>query len=103
MGYVVESLTVSSEYRCWNPIRGMTTSGQISMVVKPPEDEGPWDPAEASKVALQVRRRLQLFLIADADARQVELPDNGVDAIERYNITLKTMTSGEVSNEVMAR
>lgn len=102
--YLVDSITISTEYRCWNPNRGMTTSGQISMTVKPPEPEQAWGPREASTVALQVRRRLQLFLIADADARQVELPDNGLEAIERYTTTLKTMTdspSSEVKCETL--
>jgi hypothetical protein len=90
--YTVHELTVQSDSKSWedtfNKKAGSSSGTSVCWTVKPKDGKG-WDPIEAVMVSIEVRKKQHAFLILDAEARGVESPIGGREAIESYQNYIK--------------
>jgi len=101
--YYVSSITVTGSFKHWtDPTRdehGVSGGSEISLTVIPNPEVVGWLPNEAEVIGFELRMKIHVMLMADAQMRGVSLPANASHALSNYRQkveTLKKSLNGEV-------
>jgi len=104
--YYVTAITVTGSFKHWtDPTcneQGESGGSEISLTVVPnPEDVG-WLPNEAEVIGFELRMKIHVMLMADAQMRGVTLPANASHALSTYKQKVQTLKNG-LNGEVAYR
>ena len=102
--YYVSSITVTGSFKHWtDPTRdepGVSGGSEISLTVVPHPEVVGWLPNEAEVIGFELRMKIHVMLMADAQMRGVPLPANASHALSSYRQkveTLKRSMNGDVA------
>jgi hypothetical protein len=103
--YYVSAVTVTGSFKHWtDPTRdqpGLSGGSEITLTVVPdPNVTIGWFPNEAEVIGFELRMKIHVMLMADAQMRGIPLPANASHALSSYKQkvqTLKSNLNGEVS------
>jgi hypothetical protein len=102
--YFVSAVTVTGSFKTWtDPERdkpGVSAGSEITLTVVPHPEVVGWFPNEAEVIGFELRMKIHVMLMADAQMRGVSLPANASHALSSYKQkveTLKGSLNGEVS------
>jgi hypothetical protein len=102
--YYVSSITVTGSFKHWtDPTRdtqGVSGGSEISLTVVPNPEVVGWLPSEAEVIGFELRMKIHVMLMADAQMRGIQLPANATHALSSYKQrveTLKQSLNGEVA------
>jgi hypothetical protein len=102
--YYVSAVTVTGSFKHWtDPERdkpGISAGSEIALTVVPNPDVIGWYPNEAEVIGFELRMKIHVILMADAQMRGVTLPANASHALVKYKQkvqVLKNGLNGEVS------
>lgn len=90
----VKEISVKADFKSWgqrfNSDSGDSSGTDISWTVAPNSSTHPegWTVEEALMVTLEVRKKQQALLTLDAQARGVDPPHGGGEAVENYKVIL---------------
>jgi len=86
--YYVSSITVTGSFKHWtDPTReeqGVSGGSEISLTVVPNPEVIGWFPNEAEVIGFELRMKIHVMLMADAQMRGVPLPANASHALSSY-------------------
>jgi hypothetical protein len=103
--YLVKELKVSGSFKNWTDPRqnthGDSGGSEFEMTVVPRNDSSGWTPTEAQIVAFDVRMRIHLILMADAQKRGVTLPAEAHSALLRYKEEVTKLRVGAGTESVV--
>lgn len=101
--YYVRSVAVTGSFKQWtDPTRdepGVSGGSEITLTVVPHPDVVGWFPNEAEVIGFELRMKIHVMLMADAQMRGIQLPANAGHALVSYKQkveTLKASLNGEV-------
>jgi hypothetical protein len=105
--YLVKEIKISGSFKNWtDPARnpnGVSGGSEFEMTVVP-DSENPnfhWTPQEAQIVAFDVRMKIHVLLMADAQKRGVKLPAEAHTAILKYREEVEKLR-GQAGTERVA-
>jgi hypothetical protein len=86
--YLVKEIKISGSFKNWtdpsrNP-QGVSGGSEFEMTVVPQDETLYWTPREAEIVSFDVRMRIHLILMADAQNRGVTLPAQAHLSVLKY-------------------
>ena len=104
--YYVSSITVTGSFKHWtDPTRdepGVSGGSEISLTVVPHPEVVGWLPNEAEVIGFELRMKIHVMLMADAQMRGVPLPANASHALSSYKQKVQILKSG-LNGEVSYR
>lgn len=104
--YFVSSITVTGSFKHWtDPKRdepGISGGSEIALTVVPPVEVGGWLPKEAEVIGFEVRMKIHVMLMADAQMRGIPLPANASHALSSYKQKVETL-KGSLNGDVEYR
>jgi hypothetical protein len=104
--YFVSSITVTGSFKHWtDPTRdepGISGGSEITLTVVPNPDVVGWFPNEAEVIGFELRMKIHVMLMADAQMRGIPLPANASHALSRYKQKVETL-KGSLNGEVEYR
>jgi hypothetical protein len=96
--YYVSSITVMGSFKHWtDPTRdepGVSGGSEISLTVVPHPEIVGWLPNEAEVIGFEVRMKIHVMLMADAQMRGIPLPANASRALSSYKQKVQTLKAG---------
>jgi hypothetical protein len=102
--YYVSAVTVTGSFKHWtDPTRsepGLSGGSEITLTVVPNPEVIGWFPNEAEVIGFELRMKIHVMLMADAQMRGIPLPANASRALSSYKQKvqiLKSNLNGEVS------
>jgi hypothetical protein len=104
--YYVSSITVMGSFKHWtDPMRdepGVSGGSEISLTVVPNPEVIGWFPNEAEVIGFELRMKIHVMLMADAQMRGVSLPANASHALSSYKQKVQILKDG-LNGEVVYR
>ena len=101
--YFVSSIAVTGSFKNWtDPTRdepGISAGSEITLTVVPNPEVIGWFPNEAEVIGFELRMKIHVMLMADAQMRGIQLPANASHALSSYRQKVKTLKeslNGEV-------
>jgi hypothetical protein len=102
--YYVSSISVTGSFKHWtDPTRdapGISDGSEVTLTVVPNPEVIGWYPNEAEVIGFELRMKIHVMLMADAQMRGVTLPANASHALVKYKQKvqfLKDSMNGKVS------
>jgi hypothetical protein len=104
--YYVSSITVTGSFKQWtDPTRdeqGVSGGSEISLTVVPDHEKIGWLPSEAEVIGIELRMKIHVMLMADAQLRGVTIPATASHALSNYKQRVQTLKDG-LNGEVTYR
>lgn len=102
--YYVSAVTVTGSFKQWtDPVRdepGISGGSEITLTAVPNPEVIGWFPKVAEVIGFDLRMKIHVMLMADAQMRGIQLPANASHALVKYKQKveiLKAGLNGEVS------
>jgi hypothetical protein len=102
--YMVKEVTVTGSFKNWddpgraNP-QGISGGSEVAITAVPPDPDLLWTPQEAEVVGFDLRGKIHIMLMADAQMRGVQLPASAHHAMVRYRDKITSLKNGHPTVE----
>ena len=97
LDFRIPEISVEGTNKTWGGPTNQANGTVITFTAIPLEGKPPWTPEQAEVIAFDLRRRIQILLMADAQVRNTPPPPGGREVLESYTrkvALLKSKVSG---------
>jgi hypothetical protein len=89
--FQIPEVSVEGTNKTWGGPTNQANGTVVSFTAIPVFGADPWTPEQAEVVAFDLRRRIQVLLLADAQIRGTPPPPGGAQVLESYTKILETL------------